>query len=361
MAVRIAVVGVGFGTTVHVPAFLSEGLDVVALMARRRVRAEAAASAFGIGEVFTDFEKLVAMPDLDAVSIAAPPALHYEMATAAIRAGKHVLCEKPFASNAVEAKAMADLAASSDVTAMIAHEFRFASGRMFVRQLLDEGYVGDPKFAFVRLLRGPSGAPSAEIPEFQESRDLAVTGAGLLFGLGSHYIDALRHWFGEVSEVAGSLRTIGPERRKGSDVVFADADDMFSVTLTFESGVVAEMVASRNVPFVNESTISVSGSEGTLVTPQTGFNPPPHGIVLGGRLGVDEGLRELEVPDSLEAISDDRDERLMPFRLLTREFLRGIKDGTSPAPNFDDGFRCQQVLDALRVASSTGRRVKIAK
>ena len=79
MAIRIAVVGVGFGTTVHVPAFVSEGLDVVAVMARRRERAEEAAATFGIGQVFTDFDSLLEMDGLDAVSIATPTALHYEI------------------------------------------------------------------------------------------------------------------------------------------------------------------------------------------------------------------------------------------------------------------------------------------
>ena len=62
-------------------------------------------------------------------------------------------------------------------------------------------------------------------------------------------------------------------------------------------------------------------------------------------------MEELEVPAELEPFSDDRDNRLMPFRILTQEFLRGIETGTSPAPNFIDGYRCQQVLDAVRESS----------
>jgi predicted dehydrogenase len=223
MALRIAVVGVGFGTTVHVPAFLSEGLDVVAVMARRRERAEEAAATFGIGQVFTDFEALLEMDGLDAVSIATPTALHYEMATTALRAGKHVICEKPFALNATQAKEMAELAESSGLTAMIAHEFRFASGRMFVKRLLDEGFVGDPKVALVRLLRGPTARASNDTPEYVAGRDAASEGAGFLFGLGSHYIDGLRHWFGEVSEVAGTVLNTAPRRRRGDEIVLAHA------------------------------------------------------------------------------------------------------------------------------------------
>jgi predicted dehydrogenase len=68
----------------------------------------------------------------------------------------------------------------------------------------------------------------------------------------------------------------------------------------------------------------------------------------------------LAVPARLEPFSDERDDRLMPFRLFTKEFLRGVENGTSPAPNFVDGYRCQQILDAVRTSSATGERVAIS-
>lgn len=360
MALRIAVVGVGFGTVVHVPAFLSEGLEVVGIMARRLERAEEAAATFGIEHALSDFDELLALPGLDAVSIATPTAYHHDMAIAALQAGKHVICEKPFALNATEAKAMTDAAQRSGKTAMIAHEFRFASGRMFVKQLLEEGYVGDPKIVLLRLLRGPSAPLPAEPMEYRPERDAAASGAGFLFGLGSHYIDALRYWFGEAVEVRGTVLNTAPERRGQDGAMLADADDTFSFTLAFVSGVVAEMTASRAAAFMDESTISIHGSAGSLVTPQHGFNPPAHGVVLGGRLGGGSALSELAVPASLEPFSDDRDDRLMPFRLFTKEFLRGVENGTSPAPNFVDGYRCQQILDAVRTSSATGERVALS-
>jgi predicted dehydrogenase len=120
------------------------------------------------------------------------------------------------------------------------------------------------------------------------------------------------------------------------------------------------MAASRSAPFADESTIAIYGDAGTLVTPQRGFNPPAHGVVLGARLGSDASQSALKIPVELEPFSDDRDDRLMPFRLFTREFLRGVETGTSPAPNFIDGLRCQQILDAVRESSSTGRRVRIS-
>lgn len=360
MALKIAVVGVGFGTAVHVPAFLSEGLEVVGIMARRKERADAAATEFGIAHACSNFEELLALPGLDAVSIAAPPVLHRDMAIAALQAGKHVICEKPFALNAAEAREMMEVAQGTNRTAMVAHEFRYASGRMFVKQLLDNGYVGTPKLAYARLVRGPKELPSPEIPEYRAERDQAALGTGFLFALGSHYIDGLRHWFGEVAEVSGTLLTTSPHRRGEDGPAIADADDTFSFTLLFKSGVVAEMTATRAAPFIEESMLSIHGDQGSIVTPQLGFNPPAHGVVLAGRLGVDAGLERLVVPSELQPFEDVRDDRLMPFRLFTRAFIRGVQEGVSPEPNFYDGYRCQQVLDALRQSSATGVAVKIS-
>ena len=140
-SLRIGVIGVGFGTRVHIPAFQSEGMNVVAVCARHRDRAEKAAEEFGIPGAYTDYRFMLEEVDLDAVSIVTPPAYHHEIATAVMAAGKHVLCEKAFAMDHNEAQEMWRKAKESGVTAMIAHEFRFAPGRAYVKELLEQGYA----------------------------------------------------------------------------------------------------------------------------------------------------------------------------------------------------------------------------
>jgi predicted dehydrogenase len=363
MALRIGVAGVGFGAAVHIPAFQSEGLDVVAICSRRKERAEEAAALFEVSGVFTDYEAMLAMPGLDAVSIATPAALHHSMTLQALAAGKHVICEKPFALNATEAREMHDKAREGGLTAMVAHEFRFSSARMRTKELLDEGYVGKPRMVLMKIVMGfgrPGATPIAGPPPYTPERDSAALGAGLLFGLGSHYIDCLLHWFGEVESVSGELNNFAPDRTDGDKPAKADADDTFLFNLRFRSGVLAQMIGTRMAPFGPGVGVEIYGSEGALVTPQRGVNPPAHGTLLGARTG-EERLNELPIPQRLQPFVDDRDERLMPFRILTREFLRGIETKTSPAPNFYDGLRCQQVMDAVRESAATGRRVTIAK
>jgi predicted dehydrogenase len=318
---------------------------------------------FGIPEVIMDYDEMLRRPDIDAVSIVTPVPLHHSMSLAALKAGKHVICEKPFTTNASLAHEMWRTAQESGKTAMIAHEFRFASGRMYAKELIEEGYIGDLRLCLMRLVMGPGRrgniAPSNEPQPYVPERDQAATGAGFLWGLGSHYIDCLRHWFGEVESVSGDVTNFSPERTGESGPVKPDADDTFSFTLRFAKGGWAQVTGSRAMSLGSGPSVEVYGSNGTIVQPQTGINPPAHGTLLGGQWG-DEKLQELETPKRLQPFQDERDDRLMPFRLLVREFLRGIEEGTSPAPNFYDGFRCQQVLDAVRESSASGRRVDIA-
>lgn len=357
-ALRVGVVGVGFGATVHIPGWQSEGAEVVAVCARRRERAEAAAERFGIPHVFTDYREMLGLADLDALSVATPIAIHHPVVMSALEAGRHVLCEKPFATNQALGREMWLLARERGRTAMLAHEFRFASARTRVKELLVEGYVGALQMAVLRLLRGLSNAvpPRALAPQ----RDDAAQGGGHLGAIGSHYVDCLRHWFGEIDTVSGQVFTHRPERTlpDSGRSVLADADDTFTFTVHFAQGGWATMTASSVAGFGSGATIEIYGRDGTLVTPQSGVNPPAQGTLLGARLG-EAALAELPIPARLKPFADRRDERLMPFRLLVREFLRGVGEGASPSPNFFDGYRCQQVLDAVRESSRTGGTIVI--
>lgn len=350
---RIGVAGVGFGATVHIPAFQSEGLDVVAVCARREERAQEAAQRFGIPNVFTDFDAMLSLEGLDAVSIVTPPHLHHEMVMKAIAAGKHIICEKPFAVDASQAREMWQAAEAAGLTAVIAHEFRYSSGRSAAKDLIDQGYIGKLRFCLMRLLLGaPPPNPN------QPPRQMGGTpGGGMLFGLGSHYIDCLRDWFGEVESVRGELQNCS-QRLPREQVIDSFNDDTFMFTLDFAGGGFAEMIGSRAGLFPSAASVEIYGDEGTLAVPQTGPNPPAHGTLSGARVG-EPARHDLPVPEHLGPIVDERDERLPPFRLQVRDFLKGIQTGTSPAPNLYDGWRNQQVLDAVRESARTGRRVVI--
>jgi predicted dehydrogenase len=353
---RIGIIGLGFGTQVYVPAFRSEGWDVVALCSRTRDKVTQAASAAGIANVHTDPVELIARGDIDAVGIVTPPSSHCGLSVAALHAGKHVMCEKPFAMNVGEAKQMADAAQRSGKVAMVGHEFRHTPQRAYIKELLDEGYIGRPQLCTVELF--------LDRYVTSEPRPLAWAafekeGGGLLGALGSHYIDGLRYWFGEVAAVSGKLAGLRPDVKdpKTGAIVKAETDDTFVFTLEFVNGVIATMVASFATTPTRGARLAVMGERGTLIAEQPGPNPEEDGVVVASRDG--SPLAPLETPAHYMPFSDKRDHRLMAFRLLVRSFANGIGQGQSPAPNFTDGLRCQEVLDAVRESSKSGRRVAL--
>jgi predicted dehydrogenase len=353
---RIGVAGVGFGAAVHIPAFQSEGVEVVAVCTRRPERAAEAAQKFGIPNAFTDYDAMLAMDGLDAVSIVTPAALHHEMVIKAVAAKKHIICEKPFAVNEAEAREMYDAIEGSGLTGVVAHEFRYSSGRSAAKELIDSGYIGNLRFCLMKLLLG---APPAANPNAPQQPRPPAFGGGMLFALGSHYIDCLRDWFGEVESVSGELSNQSQNLPR-DEVIENFNDDTFTMTLNFVKGGFAQMTASRAGLFPSAASVEIYGDAGTLSVPQTGPNPPAHGTLQGAKAG-EGGRQDLEVATRLGPIVDERDERLPPFRLQVRGFLKGIETGTSPAPNFYDGWRNQQILDAVRESAKTGQRVAIAQ
>jgi len=353
---RIGVIGVGFGAQVYVPAFQSEGWEVAAICSRNHDKAAKAAATAGIREVHTNAMEMIARDDLDAVAIATPPRAHHELCIAALNAGKHVLCEKPFAIDAKQAAEMRDAAERSGRTAMVGHEFRHTPQRAYIKELLADGHIGRFQLCTIELFldRYVTREPRPLTWMALESE-----GGGLLGALGSHYIDGLRHWFGEVASVAGRLMILRPDLidSKTNANVKAETDDTFLFTLEFENGGIATMSASFATTPARGAKIVIMGESGTLIAEQPGPNPMENGVVVASRDGA--ALQPLATPTQYTPFTDDRDHRLMAFRLLVREFTKGIEQHVSPSPNFTDGLRCQEVLDAVRASSKSGRTVKL--
>jgi predicted dehydrogenase len=352
----IGIIGVGFGAQVHVPAFRSEGWDVAAICSRTRAKAQKAADEAGIASVYTDPMELIRRDDIAAIAIITPPGAHHRLSIAALDAGKHVLCEKPFAIDAKQAEEMRAAADKSGRTAMIAHEFRHTPQRAYIRQLLADGYIGKFQLCTVELFLDRYVSPEPRPLTWNAYKS---EGGGLLGALGSHYIDALRFWLGEIASVTGWLGALRPDVVDAATgkIVKAETDDTFSFAVTFKSGGMATMTSSFAVTPARGAKIAVMGDRGTLIAEQPGPNPLENGVVVGSRDGAP--LQELKTPAQYMPFADARDHRLMAFRLLVRDFTKGIEQGTSPPPDFTDGLRCQQVLDAVRESSASGRTVNL--
>src|SRR4051812_18066008 len=187
--IRIGIIGAGFAQSTQIPGFRNcQQAQVVAIASARREHAEEVAREFGIPHVESDWQSLVARDDVDLVSIVTPVVTHYEMTLAALDHGKAVLCEKPMAMDADEARRMTDRASQKGLLALIDHELRFLPGRLKMRELVQRGDLGKIKHAGV-LFRADSRAdPIRPWNWWSDARQ----GGGALGAIASHIIDGFR-------------------------------------------------------------------------------------------------------------------------------------------------------------------------
>src|SRR5205823_6082281 len=145
---RVAVAGTSFGGNVQIPVFQSHPrTQVVAVSSGRIERAASAAKQYGIPAHYSDFEEMLDKTKPDIVSIVTPPTFHFPMTMAALSRRIHVLCEKPFALDASEARQMKAAADQTAVVAMVDFEFRYVPGRFYAFDLMQEGFVGEIRMA----------------------------------------------------------------------------------------------------------------------------------------------------------------------------------------------------------------------
>jgi predicted dehydrogenase len=228
------------------PAAEVEGVVVHAVASRDRNRAAAFAAKHHVPRVAHDYDALLADPDIHAVYIALPNALHGLWTTRAIAAGKHVLCEKPFTANATEAERVASVAAASDRVVMEAFHYRYHPLARRAVEVVASGELGE-----VRRLSASFCYPLPPGRNIRWQRDL---GGGALMDAGCYPVHFVRSVMGEEPTVVSAHAKQG---RPG-------VDRLLRGMLRFPSGAVAEVTASLWSTHVLSSGLTVEGSRGTM-------------------------------------------------------------------------------------------------
>jgi predicted dehydrogenase len=338
------VVGTGFGCRVHVPALRAAGFDVVALVGTDADRTARRAERSAVPASFTDLDAALELPDVAAVTVATPPHAHSRASIAAVDAGKHVVCEKPFALDAADARRMLDAAERAGVTHLVGHEFRWATERAVGGRAIEAGAIGEPRFATFVSYVPLVADPEAKVPRWWFEID---AGGGWLGASGSHIVDQIRTWLGEFASVSARLNVVSARGEV--------AEDSFTVRFTLASGVegVLQQTAAAWGPY--GGITRVAGTDGSLWT-------EGEAVWLADR----EGERRLPVPDdlALPGAPDESDDprhrfthlELGPYTRLC-EVLRAGVDGRRveapvPIPTFADGVACMEVLDAIRASAA---------
>jgi predicted dehydrogenase len=344
--IGVGVLGTGAGVRTHIPVWSrTAGAAVVAVQSTSADRAGSVAEQFGIAHACTTVEELVALDDVDLVVVSTTPDRHHADTMAALRAGKHVLCEKPFAMDVAEAAEMAAAAEAAGVRHFVNHEFRMDPALQELRRRLHAGDIGRLTYValtdFATFVDAAQGILSRWW--FQQAR-----GGGWLGAHGSHRIDQLRFLFGEIASVSALVETTIAEPRRSRGTLTSEVDDGYFLMCRFVDGGVGAVLdgAASAVPGRPER-LEVHGTEGTLV-------------VDDGRLFV--GTRTAAVEELPVAWPDTpglegRGDRM--HALLDRAIVDAVQTGAPLGPTFEDGLAEQRVLDASRQSAAERRWIDL--
>jgi predicted dehydrogenase len=365
---RVGIVGVGWGSMVQVPAFRAAGgYEVAALCSRRAERVAEAGKRWGIEDATTDWQRFVQRPDLDVISVCTPTSMHHEQVLAAIREGKHVLCEKPVALHSDQASEMAEAADAAGVATAVCFENRWGREKLPVWQQVSGGLLGEPYFARVAIA-ADYFHPTR--PMMSEWMYRLADGGGYLLGMASHDIDYLYCLFGAPEAVCADVRaTIGVRTRPDGSAFDADADDTASLLLRWRSGVRATLsLTTMGLHTGSRYRFEAFGSCGSVEIDGTLFD----GTARAGRAG-EEGLRELPLSDRTAGGDSSAipatGRRAAPIRalaLMLEQWLPALRgepaadSGPAPRiPTLRDGLVVQRVIDAARRSSDGGGWVSV--
>jgi predicted dehydrogenase len=383
--VNVGVIGAGFMGKAHSLAYAAMPMFFwpPPAIPRRLVIAELgdaaareAAQRYGYERWAGDWAAVIEDPDVDLVDIAVPNDAHAEIAIAAAEAGKHVLCEKPLARTADEARAMRDAVVRAGVTNMVAFNYRRTPAVALARKLIDDGTIGAVRNFRGSYLQDWSNDPDLPL-SWRFRRDIA--GSGALGDIGTHVIDFARHLVGEITAVSamaqryiddrpvpegGADQLAGAQKLTGGRREPVDVDDEVMMLVRFENGAVGSIEATRAAHGrKNQLGFEVHGELGTLVFDyerrdelrlySTADEPDRQGfrtILTGPAHPYGEGL--WPIPGLGIGFGETK-------IIECRDLMAAIVAGVPGDPSFEDGYRIACIADAALQSAQEGGWVEV--
>ncbi|MDB6182249.1 Gfo/Idh/MocA family protein [Paracoccus fistulariae] len=336
------------------------------------------AQKYGFKAVASDWKQVISDSDIHVVSVCLPNFLHTEVTQAALAAGKHVLCEKPLALSADQARPVRDAARTAACVSGTVFNYRRIPALADIRARIEAGDLGAP--VQISVLFQCDYAADPMLPHSWRY-EFDKAGPGALLDLGTHAVDMARFMFGDVAEVVGAVSTISVPQRHlplgtttghghvelSDETATVDNDDVMSGLVRFANGAQGFVSASRvAVGSGNRLAVEVHGTRGTarFTTEMPSFyelalfapGQPSNFMRVPNRPSSPSIGDLAPVPHDLAAIGYAE-----VFGYLIHEFLGAIAEG-KPLENgsIEDGYRAAQVLDAIQRASVVNEPVKVA-
>lgn len=371
---KVALFGTGFMGKVHAENLRRLGtVEIAALAGSETGRAREFGKSIGVNRTTGNFQELLEDSSIDAVHVLTPNALHYPMCRAALQAGKHVLCEKPFTLSAGQARALVDLAVSAGLANCIQHNLRYYPAVQQMRRMVEAGDLGE-----ILIVQGTYSQDWLLCETDWNWRvDAADNGALRAMGdIGSHWMDAIEHVTGlAITEVCADLATFHLTRRrpKGSVETFAgkrlNPEDYESVAIATEdfgaallrlgdrargAFTVSQMSAGRKNMFIIEIYGTKAGVSWNQERPDELWigerNTPNRIIVKDPALLYPQAAAYADLPGGHSEGYDDTHKQVF------KRFYARVADPAAPVeyPTFAAGLRGMQLLE--KIAESAKKR-----
>jgi predicted dehydrogenase len=332
---------------------------LVSVAGRDAEAVSAAARRYGFERSTTDWREVVQDPEVELFVNLGPNAMHAEPVIAAAEAGKHVMCEKPLGRDAEESHRMWSAAAKAGVTNVCSFNYRFVPAIRLAREMLEAGELGEIYHFRGRFLQEWIADPTFPMVW---RLDKATAGSGVIGDLGSHIVDLARYLVGEIRSVSGTTKTFITER----DGQAVDVDDAFSASIEFTGGAVGTLEASRFcLGRKADLGFEINGSKGSIAFDLARLNElQVHfpGSTPGPKA---QGFRTVSVTESDHPFWDHWwphghvigwEHTFVDELHHVLNALAGKGEIAPHAATFEDGYRADEVCDAILRSSASGSR-----
>ncbi len=326
-----------------------------AICGRDEQAIKTAAASLGWESYETDYHRLLERDDIELVDISTPSFTHHEFAVAAIEAGKHVLCEKPLANTLDEAQQMLEAARHADTVNMVCFNYRRVPAVQLAKKLVDEGRLGEIRHWRAVYLQDWLLDPQSPMTWRLRKE---TGGAGPLADLGSHLVDLAHFLVGPITEVVGVAETFIKERPlEGTDggnpeMGQVTVNDAAAFLTRFACGAIGTFETSPMIPGRKaRESFEINGSKGSILFNLERMNELQ--IYFEDDPPEASGFRTILVTEPEHPYMEGW---WPPGHILgyehtfihtVKDLLDGIAVGKSPGPTFEDGYRCQAVIDAV--------------
>ncbi|WOQ17102.1 Gfo/Idh/MocA family oxidoreductase [Raineyella sp. W15-4] len=373
--IRVAVVGAGQAGQAHAFGFRNAamtdrlaGVEVrlATLVDPNTELAEKIARRYGFERVAADVQDVIDDPSIEVVSVALPTFLSLPVVGSLLRAGKHVLAEKPLGRNGAEADELAGIAKESGKVAAVGYSYRRIPALAQLREVVRDGRIGTPYFA-----RGQFFADYALDPQgpMVWRYDQQTSGGGVVLDMGTHVIDALEYILGPIAEVSSSVFDITVKERPTRDGSLAPVtnDDTSLINVRFGDGALGTILSSRVAAGATiDLGFEIFGSKGHVkysfghMNEWTLYQTDPEDKVFDGPRVIQPGLASPHVVDTVPmAARGNAAGWGEAFIAEMQEFLTAVVHGEEIDTSFEVAAQTMHVVDAAFESARTHRPVAI--